>query len=71
MSGEIAWLSQNDADDPGRLREAEDREPVACCDNCGAPLLWGAKTLQGVGSACSSKCLNAICLKHEARMLSR
>ena len=59
----------------GRCTEAwarpKDRELVTCCDNCGAPLIHGAKSIAGVGVGCSSKCLNALCLKHEAAMWYR
>jgi hypothetical protein len=69
VSREIAWLSERESDDPGRLRSDEDDTyAVARCDHCGLPLLGGAKSLAGVGIACSDKCLNAICLLHEQFM---
>jgi hypothetical protein len=69
----IHYGTEPESRDPGRLRSEEDRpdDAVTCCDNCGAPLIHGAKSIAGVGVGCSSKCLNALCLKHEALMWYR
>lgn len=59
---EIAWLSERDSDDPGRLRSAEDRgdhEFHAVCDKCGRDARYPL-TLQGVGIACSKACMDVL-----------
>ena len=59
---------ERESEDPGRLRESQDRDVSPTCDECGQTIGMGAKTLQGVGIACSDACLNRLCLKHEAAM---
>ena len=59
---EIAWLSETDSDDPGRLRSSEDREPApygACCDFFGGEVRYPI-TLAGVGLTCSRICMNRL-----------
>lgn len=62
-----------DYDDPGRLRSDEDdeRPEPPTCDECLRPINIGIVSLQGVGIACSHKCMNKLAAKHEARMSRR
>jgi hypothetical protein len=71
VSREIAWLSERDDDDPGRIRTSEDyaQPEIAVCDACGKTEI--RQTLAGVGRACSDYCMNRLCLQHEAAMARR
>lgn len=69
------WLTREpDYLDPGHWRTSEDRDEPSyapICDECGRTINFGLISLQGVGIACSHKCMNRLCLKHEAAMTDR
>jgi hypothetical protein len=50
------------------VRPEGDPDPVPFCDECGQPIYQGAKSLAGVGIACSREHLDALAAKHEAAM---
>lgn len=53
------------------IRESPPMDVFPMCDACGGSILFGARTLAGVGIACSDQCLNRLCLQHEAALMKR
>ncbi len=54
-----------------RMARRPDERTYPFCDACGRQIVIGATSLQGIGIACSEKCMNTLCLQHEAAMVRR
>jgi hypothetical protein len=73
------WLSrETDSNDPGRLRDEPERDPVECCDTCGRTLSMYRTSIGGVGQFCDRvvrpECAIAGVKRHEqamARLVTR
>lgn len=73
MAGhDLAWLSERDLDDPGRLRFGDDNrasDPVTC-DECGQQVIY-LVSLACLGQFCSRHCANLASEKHALVMEKR